>query len=183
MSTKQAKPVSKRRRAEVSEETIESLLRKLIRQMGPTSAVPKKTRPHGQVENSAGWKAKFQAGDDEIDLVPFPIWAIWFVKDKEQDRLVPHVEPMVPADDEGNFDWGSELEGYIGFEEPPESPGLDDLDDLDDEGDGDGDDDDDPESIDGDDDDDNPIDQMDGGDQDLDGLDVIDTAGEEVKDE
>ncbi len=66
-----------------------------------------------------GWKAKFDDGGN-VDLVDFPAWAVWFEKDPNSDQkvMVPKIEPIVPSDDDNNFDFGSELEGYLGFEEP-----------------------------------------------------------------
>ena len=129
-----------------------------------------------------GWRAKYEEEEDQIELVDFPLWAIWF--ETGPGGVTPKVECIVPSDDDGNFDFGSELEGYCGFEEPqdmddPSGMLDDDDDDDDDDGDGldDGDDDDDDGDDDGDD-DDNPLDRV----SDDDDVEVIDTDGVPVED-
>lgn len=127
------------------------------------------------VVGNVGWMAKFQAADDpdEVELVHFPLWSIWF----EDSGKPIGAQPLMPVDPLGKrWEYGENIENYMGFEEPDD--GVEDLlgAGLDDD-DSDDDDDDDSDDDDGGDDDDEPED-----DDDAPAPEVIDTDGRPVGD-
>jgi hypothetical protein len=115
------------------------------------------------------------------------VWVAKRSREGNEARLFPIMIPIVPVDDRGNFDWGPDINGYCGFEEPPPSYEPEDGDDDDDDEDFGGDDnvEDSTDDDDDDDDDDNPLDQMSGMDRSKSRRKpaVIETEGEEVGDD